>query len=213
MHRTLISLGVATIMAILAAVLGFVFAVQPVWSTSAQMQADLLIDDYQPVPTVQMQSLNSITWEEAVAGYMTSYDDEPVLQQLAVFDGIEPNAFFRLREGALVAPTVPNDVSGSVKLYFIPGRDLFFFRLENFDVPVGPGYEIGLSRNRAPREGKDIRSSEYRSLTSMHRFQGSRNILINPEMLKRAEDRPTRYGSLVIWNPDYDKVIATATLN
>ncbi len=39
-RRALISLSVAALMASIAAVLGFVFAVQPVWSTSAQMQAE-----------------------------------------------------------------------------------------------------------------------------------------------------------------------------
>lgn len=212
-HRTLISLAIAAFMAIVAAALGFWLAVQPVWSTSAQMQAELQADTLQPLPNVPTQTVNAITWEEAVAGYMTSYDDEPILQKLAVFDGIEPSAFFKLRQGTLVAPTVPNDVTGSVKLYFIPGRDLFFFRMENFDVPVGPGYQIGLSRARAPREGKDIRAADYRFLTPMNRFQGSRNILINPETMLRGEDRPTRFGSLVIWNADYDIVIATATLD
>ncbi len=112
-----------------------------------------------------------------------------------------------------MAPTEPNDVVGSVKLYFIPGHDLFFFRLENFDVPVGPGYRIALSKARAPRHGKDVRANGYRFLASMDRFQGSRNIPSNPDTVASSDDRPTRYRSLVIWNAEYDVVIATATLN
>ena len=213
LKRTLISLTVAACMAVIAAVLGFLFAVKPVWSTSAQMQADLLADDAQLLPTVPTQVLPSISWDEAIAGYLSSHNYEPIQQQLAAYDGIQPREFFKLREGVLVAPTVPNDVAGSVKLYFIPGRELFFLRLEDFEVPVGPGYQIGLSKARAPRSGKDVRLAEYRFLSRMNDFQGNRNIMLHPESLLRAEDRPTRYGSLVIWNADYDIVIATATLN
>ena len=200
-------------MAVIAAVLGFLFAVKPVWSTSAQMQADLLAEDAQPLPTVLTQTLPSITWDEAVAGYLSSYTETQIQQQLVAYDGIEPREFFKLREGALVAPTIPNNATGSVKLYFIPGRELFFVRLEDFDVPAGPGYQIGLSQARAPRTGKDVRLAEYRFLSGLNNFQGNRNIMLHPESLVRAEDRPTRFGSLVIWNADYDIVIATATLN
>jgi len=214
-RRTFISLSIAACMAMVAAGLGFVFAVRPVWSTSAQMQAEREASEvHSPVAAdVQTQSLASITWEEAVAGFMSSYDDEPILQQLSVFEGIEPREFFKLRQGDLVAPTVPNDVTGTVKLYFIPGPGFYFFRLENFDVPVGPGYQIGLSSARAPREGVDIRSAEYRFLAPLTRFQGSRNIIINPETIVQPENKPTRFKSLVIWNAEYDVVIATATLN
>ena len=214
-RRTYISLSVAACMALIAAVLGFVFAVQPVWSTSAQMQAERDVTETRsPVAAdVQSQSLASITWEEAVAGYMASYDDEPILQKLSVFEGIEPSAFFKLRQGDLVAPTIPNDVTGTVKLYFIPGPGYYFFRLENFDIPVGPGYQIGLSSAPAPREGVDIRSANYRFLSPLTRFQGSRNIIINPETIVQPDDKPTRFKSLVIWNAEFDVVIATATLN
>lgn len=213
-RRTFISLSVAAFMAMIAAGLGFVFAVRPVWSTSAQMQAEREASEVRATVAAvqQAQPLASITWEEAVAGFMSSYDDEPILQKLAVFDGIEPSEFFKLRQGALVAPTIPNDVAGTVKLYFIPGPGYFFFRLENFDVPAGPGYQIGLSEARAPREGIDIRSADYRFLAPLTRFQGSRNIIINPETITQPEDKPTRFKSLVIWNAEYDVVIATATL-
>ncbi|MGB1159995.1 MAG: DM13 domain-containing protein [Alphaproteobacteria bacterium] len=202
-------------MALIAAGLGFVFAVRPVWSTSAQMQAEREATELRSAVAadVQIPSLASITWEEAVAGFMSSYDDEPILQKLSVFDGIDPSEFFKLRQGDLVAPTVPNDVTGTVKLYFIPGPGYFFFRLENFDIPVGPGYQIGLSSARAPREGVDIRSADYRFLSPLTRFQGSRNIIINPETIVQPDDKPTRFKSLVIWNAEFDVVIATATLN
>ncbi|MGA0236114.1 MAG: hypothetical protein ACO3NE_11055, partial [Alphaproteobacteria bacterium] len=97
-RRTFISLSIAACMAMVAAGLGFVFAVRPVWSTSAQMQAEREASEvHSPVAAdVQTQSLASITWEEAVAGFMSSYDDEPILQQLSVFEGIEPREFFKL---------------------------------------------------------------------------------------------------------------------
>ena len=213
-RRAFISLSVAALMASIAAVLGFVFAVQPVWSTSAQMQAEREANTSNSIaPAAPSQTLASVTWEEAVAGYMASYDDEPILHELAAFEGVEAKEFFKLRQGALMAPTEPNDVVGSVKLYFIPGHDLFFFRLENFDVPGGPGYRIALSKARAPRHAKDIRANGYRFLASMDRFQGSRNIAINPDTVTSSDDRPTLYRSLVIWNAEYDVVIATATLN
>lgn len=214
-RRTFISLSIAACMALIAAGLGFVFAVRPVWSTSAQMQAERESTELRSAVAadVQSPSLASITWEEAVAGFMSSYDDEPILQKLSVFDGIDPSEFFKLRQGDLVAPTVPNDVTGTVKLYFIPGPGYFFFRLENFDIPVGPGYQIGLSTARAPREGVDIRSADYRFLSPLTRFQGSRNIIINPETIVQPDDKPTRFKSLVIWNAEFDVVIATATLN
>jgi hypothetical protein len=214
-RRTFISLSIAACMALIAAGLGFVFAVRPVWSTSAQMQAEREATELRSAVAadVQSPSLASITWEEAVAGFMSSYDDEPILQKLSVFDGIDPSEFFKLRQGDLVAPTVPNDVTGTVKLYFIPGPGYFFFRLENFDIPVGPGYQIGLSSARAPREGVDIRSADYRFLSPLTRFQGSRNIIINPETIVQPDDKPTRFKSLVIWNAEFDVVIATATLN
>ena len=214
-RRTFISLSIAACMALIAAGLGFVFAVRPVWSTSAQMQAEREATELRSAVAadVQIPSLASITWEEAVAGFMSSYDDEPILQKLSVFDGIDPSEFFKLRQGDLVAPTVPNDVTGTVKLYFIPGPGYFFFRLENFDIPVGPGYQIGLSSARAPREGVDIRSADYRFLSPLTRFQGSRNIIINPETIVQPDDKPTRFKSLVIWNAEFDVVIATATLN
>lgn len=214
-RRTFISLSIAACMALIAAGLGFVFAVRPVWSTSAQMQAEREATELRSAVAADVQnpSLASITWEEAVAGFMSSYDDEPILQKLSVFDGIDPSEFFKLRQGDLVAPTVPNDVTGTVKLYFIPGPGYFFFRLENFDIPVGPGYQIGLSSARAPREGVDIRSADYRFLSPLTRFQGSRNIIINPETIVQPDDKPTRFKSLVIWNAEFDVVIATATLN
>ena len=214
-RRTFISLSIAACMALIAAGLGFVFAVRPVWSTSAQMQAEREATELRSAVAADVQnpSLASITWEEAVAGFMSSYDDEPILQKLSVFDGIDPSEFFKLRQGDLVAPTVPNDVTGTVKLYFIPGPGYFFFRLENFDIPVGPGYQIGLSSARAPREGVDIRSADYRFLSPLTRFQGSRNIIINPETIVQPDDKPTRFKSLVIWNAEFDVVIATATFN
>lgn len=212
-RRAIISLSVAALMAAIAAVLGFVFAVQPVWSTSAQMQAEREAEASGSVALEPSQSLASVTWEEAVAAYMVNYDDQPVFQELSLIDGVEAKEFFKLRQGALAAPIEPNDVVGSVKLYFVPGYDLYFFRLENFDVPAGPGYRIALSKARAPRQGKDVRSNGYRFLTPMSRFQGSLNIPINPDTIAAGDESPTRYRSLVIWNAEYDVVIASATLN
>ena len=66
-RRAIISLSVAALMAAIAAVLGFVFAVQPVWSTSAQMQAEREAEASGSVALEPSQSLASVTWEEAVA--------------------------------------------------------------------------------------------------------------------------------------------------
>ena len=218
LNRLLVSLVIAALMAVVAAVLAFFFAVQPVWSTSAQMQAELQ-EEMRPLNTGQdtaaqpAATATSITWEEAVAGFMKTHVDRPINQELTAFDGVEPEAFFRVRQGTLVAPTVPNDVAGKAKLYMIPGQ-AFFLRLEDFDVPVGPGYQVGLSSESAPRTAREIRAGNYQLLGPMTTFRGSRNILINPEVLKNnPELRPTRYKSVVIWNADYDVVIATASLN
>jgi len=211
-QRTLVSLSIALLMAVIAGLWGFFFAVRPVWSTSAQMQAERLEAENAPLVVTTTQPPTSISWEEAVATFMSTHTNESIEQNLTAFDGIEPRDFFKIREGFLNAPTLPNDVTGRVKLYMIPGKT-FFFRLIDFDVPAGPGYQIGLSDAVSPRTARDIRVADYQVLGPMTRFRGNRNILINPETLKIPDQRPTRYKSLVIWNPEYDVVVATASLN
>lgn len=200
--------------ACVAGVWGFFFAVRPVWSASEQMQASLAAkkDAVVPIEVVAPVPSPRMTWNEAKAAYAATIEDVALDQQLSNFDGIEPEDFFKLRQNVLVSSTSPADVKGTVKLYMIPGKT-FFFRLEDYAVPVGPDYQIGLTTARAPANGQDIRTAErYQFLSTMENFRGSRNILINPEILALPDQRPTRFNTLVVWNAEYDVVVATASL-
>lgn len=208
------SLSIAVLAACVAGVWGFFFAVRPVWSASEQMQASLVAktDTVVPIEVVAPVPSPRMTWEEAKAAYAATIEDVALDQQLSRFDGVEPEDFFRLRNNPLVSPTSPEIVTGAVKLYMIPGKT-YFFRLEDFEVPVGPDYQIGLTTARAPSTGQEIRTAaRYQFLSTMENFRGSRNILINPDVLALPDQRPTRFNTLVVWNAEYDVVVATASL-
>lgn len=211
------SLGIAALTASFVGVWAYFFAVSPVWSASEQMQAEqtLQTEAETPLPAIAPAPVPSprLTWEQAVAAFVETYEDVPMQQDLIAFYGVEPQEFFRMRQSSLASPRqAPQEASGLVKLYMIPGKT-YFFRLEDYSLPPGPGYEIALTTAQRPATGQDIRAAErYQFLTAMENFRGSRNILINPEVLARSDQSPTRFNSLVVWNPDYDVVIATASL-
>ena len=100
---------------------------------------------------------------------------------------------------------------GTAELYYIPNKT-FFVRLTDLNLPAGPGYLVGLSHLPAPNTGDEISQAPFMTLSTLHHFSGSRNILIDPRRLQNRDMLPTRFESLVIWNAKFNRIIATARL-
>lgn len=210
-QRTFVSFGLAGLVALIAGGLCFVFVVNPVWSTSAQMQAERLEEQRATEPVEPRLPRGERTWEEEVALFLDDYVPELIVQDLAPYDGVAAEDFFQLKRGQISLFDERERQVGTAELFYIPNRT-FFVRLTDLNLPAGPGYLVGLSHLPAPNTGDEISQAPFMTLSTLHHFSGSRNILIDPRRLQNRDMLPTRFESLVIWNAKFNRIIATARL-
>ena len=210
-RRTLVSCGLASLVALIAGTVCFLFVVNPVWSTSAQMQAERLEEQRAAEPAPVRAPRSDRTWEEEVALFLDDYVPELIEQELAPYDGVAADDFFQLKRGQMALFVDKQIQVGTAELYYIPNKT-FFVRLTDLNLPAGPGYLVGLSQLPTPTTGDQISQAPFMTLSTLHHFSGSRNILIDPRRLQNRDMLPTRFESLVVWNAKFNRIIATARL-